>query len=77
MYGLEESRFVGLLDNSRLKHDKRLYGTSLVCRAPRDVVGPDAPGGRPVRVFLNIGCYNDEVRAQLTALDPAVECITL
>jgi len=26
--------------------------------------------GRPVRVFLNLGSYNEEVRLQLHGLDP-------
>ena len=78
MYGLEEGKFQGLLDNSGLKHGKRMYGTSLVCLAPADVVGkPRGEGALPLRVFINIGSYNEEVRAQLSALDASVECILL
>lgn len=74
VYGLEESYFAGVLDNSPLKHGKRLYGTSLMCRAPAEVVGK----GQNVRVFLNLGGYNEEVREQLLALDPiGVECVML
>ena len=78
MYGLEEALFCGLLDNSPLKHDRRLYGTSLTCRAPAAVLGPAAPrAARALRVFVNIGAYNDEVAAQLAALDAGVECVLL
>ncbi len=78
MYGLEEDKFCGLLDNSVLKHDKRMYGTSLVCRKPSDVFGQPRPAGAlPLRVFINIGSYNEEVRAQLAAMDPSVECVLL
>lgn len=66
VYGLSETHFVGVLDNSPLKHDKRLYGTGLVCRKPDAVVGH----GKAVRVFLNLGGYNGEVRVQLQLLDP-------
>lgn len=74
MYGLDETLFAGVLDNSPLKHDKRLYGTYLRCKAPADVVGK----GRRLRVFLNLGAYNAEIGEQLGRLDPAdVECETL
>ena len=72
-----EALFEGLLDNSPLKHGKRLYGTGLVVRKPADVVGAaaplPAPGAKPLRVFVNIGMYNEEVCRQLRALDGAVE----
>ena len=74
MYGLEESRFKGLLDNSSLKHGKRMYGTSLMCHKPADVVGRQQG---LLRVFVNIGSYNEEVKAQLLAMDAGVECIML
>ena len=79
MYGLEESVFTGLLDNSPLKATgKRLYGTSLHCRAPHEVVGkPRAKGLPPLRVFINIGGYNGEVCAQLKKIDPELDCILL
>jgi len=74
VYGLEDTVFSGVLDNSPLKHDKRLYGTSLMCRRPEDIVGK----GKPLRVFLNIGAYNTEVEEQLRALaQESVECIAL
>ena len=78
MYGLEESRFTGLLDNSSLKHGKRMYGTGLMCHRPADVVGRQRGVGElALRVFVNIGSYNEEVRAQLQAMDASVECILL
>ena len=38
VYGLEEEYFSGVLDNSPLKHNKRLYGTGLTCRKPEEVI---------------------------------------
>jgi hypothetical protein len=78
MYGLEENKFTGLLDNSSLKHGKRLYGTSLMCHKPVDVVGRPRDTGEPqLRVFINIGSYNEEVKTQLLSINANVECILL
>jgi SAM-dependent methyltransferase len=74
MYGLDEALFAGVMDNSPLKHDKRLYGTRLVCRRPADVVS----AGKPLRVFLNVASYNGEVRTQLEAFNsPGLELVEL
>jgi SAM-dependent methyltransferase len=74
VYGLESKLFAGVLDNSPLKHNKRLYGTSLICRKPSEILGQ----GSALRIFLNLGNYNDEVRDQLVEMDGAnVECIAL
>ena len=73
VYGLDEKVFAGVMDNSPLKHGKRLYGTSLICRKPSEIVD----GKNKLRVFLNIGQYNQEVKEQLLALDPNVELIFL
>ena len=72
-YGVDESLFSGVLDNSPLKHGKRLYGTELMCNKPEDVIGK----GKPVRVFLNVGEYNEEVAKQIERLDPSTERICL
>lgn len=73
VYGLEEKYFKGVLDNSSLKHNKRLYGTNLICRKPEEIV----KSGSQIRVFLNIAHYNQEVFEQLRSLNPKVECIFL
>ena len=78
MYGLEEDKFTGILDNSSLKHGKRLYGTSLMCHKPSDIVESIRDeGALPLRVFINIGSYNEEVRTQLMSMNANVECILL
>lgn len=73
VYGLDEKIFAGVMDNSPLKHNKRFYGTSLICYKPADIVD----GKTALRVFLNIGPYNQEVREQLLAMDPKVELVLL
>ena len=77
MYGLEEHLFAGILDNSPLKHGKRLYGTSLLCRKPADILTDRGVTALKLRIFLNIGCYNEEVRTQLLSLNGDVECVVL
>ena len=96
VYGLDEKIFTGVMDNSPLKHNKRLYGTSLICRKPSDIVYPVRSHGQNIgvdeqahqtsngvngknslRVFLNIGQYNEEVKDQLLQLDKNIELIFL
>jgi len=47
VYGLDEAIFKGVLDNSQLKHNKRLYGTNLICRNPEEIV----KGNKNIRIF--------------------------
>lgn len=78
MYGLEEGKFTGILDNSPLKHGKRLYGTSLMSHKPSDILGCVRDSGElPLRIFINIGSYNEEVRAQIQSINATIECILL
>jgi len=74
VYGLKEDYFKGVLDNSPLKHNKRLYGTNLICRKPEEIVTAYKDN---LRIFLNLGYYNKEVYKQLTDLNPNIECIFL
>jgi ubiquinone/menaquinone biosynthesis C-methylase UbiE len=74
VYGLSEDYFKGVLDNSPLKHNKRLYGTSLMCRKPEDIVTPD---NNKIRIFLNLAHYNKEVFEQLRNINPNIDCIFL
>ncbi len=73
VYGLEENYFKGVLDNSSLKHNKRLYGTSLICRKPEEVIQANPN----IRIFLNVAHYNKEVFDQLKKINNNVECIFL
>jgi SAM-dependent methyltransferase len=73
VYGLEEKIFTGVMDNSPLKHNKRLYGTSLICRKPEEVLKES----ENLRIFLNIGQYNIEVQEQLLAINKTLELIML
>lgn len=79
VYGLEEGYFAGVLDNSPLKHNKRLYGTSLICRKPEEIIeaAKSDANCKRLRVFLNIGQYNAEVEGQLHGLDAGIETVLL
>ena len=78
MHGLDEGRFTGLMDNSTLKHGKRLYGTSLICRKPEDVVGRTRDSSElPLRIFINVASYNHEVESQLRSMNATIECVLL
>ncbi len=73
VYGLEENHFNGVMDNSPLKHNKRLYGTNLICKSPEEIV----PKKDNLRIFLNLAHYNQEVFEQLKKINTQVECIFL
>ena len=75
-YGVNPNLFQGILDNSALKHGKRLYGTPLMCSKPGDVIMRNRPG-KPLRVFVNLGVYNKEVCSQLKALDDSIDLVEL
>lgn len=73
-YGLEEDYFKGVLDNSPLKHNKRLYGTGLICKKPEEVLNVE---NKKIRVFLNVSTYNPEVYEQIRKIGKDIECIFL
>jgi hypothetical protein len=59
-FGLRESAITAVLDNSLAKIGRRLYGTGLAVRSPRDLAG----AGR-VRIILKAGAYSAEIKADI------------
>jgi 2-polyprenyl-3-methyl-5-hydroxy-6-metoxy-1,4-benzoquinol methylase len=60
VFGLNTNSIVSVLDNSKQKEGKRLYGTSLFVQNPevlRDVENPV--------VILRAGPYNEEIKSQI------------
>jgi hypothetical protein len=57
MFGLKTDKIIHILDNSPLKHDKRLYGTDLVVKSPKILSDYDNPV-----VILKAGLYNNEIQ---------------
>lgn len=60
----------GILDNSQLKQNKRLYGTSCKIFSP-EIIKSDK---NPI-VVLRVGAYQDEVRQQLMSLNKNVRIL--
>ena len=72
--GLDAGQFDGLLDNARMKHGKRLYGSPLRCQLPGEVV----PRLGRAQIFINGGPYTREIHDQLSLLaGKQVELIAL
>lgn len=70
-FGLDSSKIVYLLDNDKNKENKRLYGTSLICKNPRILKEDDEP-----IVILRAGVYNEEVKNDiLTNINSKVKFI--
>jgi SAM-dependent methyltransferase len=57
MFGLNTNKIINILDNSPLKHDKRLYGTDLIVKSPKVL----SEYTNPV-VILKAGLYNEEIK---------------
>lgn len=66
-FGLKAERITSILDNSKLKKGKRLYGSTLMVENPEVIRGKKSPG-----VILKVGPYRDEVAKQLKELNPDV-----
>jgi hypothetical protein len=62
--GLDKTKIVGILDNSRDKQNKRLYGTNYKVFSPSVIEHQD-----DVMVVLKASHYQDEIRSQLKLLN--------
>ena len=58
--GLETHRLNGIIDNSKEKENKRLYGSSLLVNNPNILVGRDN-----VLAIVKGGQYQEEIEKQL------------
>lgn len=56
-FGLKADGIESVLDNSKLKQGKRLYGTGLFVESPEVLKDKG-----PVNIILKAGIYNDEIR---------------
>jgi len=65
--GLNISNIAGLLDNSDLKHKRRLYGTGFISEKPDIIRGATSPA-----VVLRVAQYRDEIVDQLRQINPGV-----
>ena len=65
-FGLDEKHINCILDNDDKKHDKRLYGTSLIVKSP-DILNDH---NKPV-IILRAGVYNNEIKEQILKINPS------
>jgi 2-polyprenyl-3-methyl-5-hydroxy-6-metoxy-1,4-benzoquinol methylase len=65
--GLNEKKISGIIDNSNLKKNKRLYGFSLLVSNP-DIISEN----KNVAVILKVGQYQEEVKEQLNTINSDV-----
>ena len=65
--GLNKDTIVCILDNSKVKHDKYLQGTSLMVCSPSTIKSYSKPC-----VILKSGYYTNEIRKQLQEMNPTV-----
>jgi len=73
-FDLETDGINCILDNSPLKHNKRLYGSRLVVRKPQDVLTSNGSDEEErTVVVLKVAGYFDEIKEQLISLCPNVE----
>ncbi len=59
-FGLNEKKIKYILDNSPLKQEKRLYGSSLMVKAPVYLSTDPNP-----KVILKAGIYNEEIKKDI------------
>ena len=60
VFGLNEGKIAGILDNDPNKQGKRLYGTSLQVSSPKILAGKKNPV-----IILRAGIYNDEIKMDI------------
>ena len=65
-FGLNQNKISGILDNSKLKINKRLYGTNL------QVFDPTIIENQNVGVILKVGSYRNEIIDQLKKINPKI-----
>ena len=65
-FGLDARPIVGVLDNDKTKHGKRLYGTDKIVSGPDRIKGLDAP-----TVIVRAGTFTDEIVEQLRLINPS------
>ena len=65
--GLKQDRIIGVLDNSLSKQGQRLYGTHWKVFTPEIISDMDI-----VQVILKASHYQEEIKTQLTQLNPKV-----
>ncbi len=69
-FGLNTYKISGILDNSKGKQNKRLYGTPFIVFDPSVI-----SGGKNIAVVLNASHYQNEIRDQLLSINKDITII--
>ena len=69
-FGLNAERVCCILDNDKNKHNKRLYGTSLIIKSPYAIANDTAPV-----CILRAGTFSNEITDQLRKINKEIEII--
>jgi 2-polyprenyl-3-methyl-5-hydroxy-6-metoxy-1,4-benzoquinol methylase len=70
-FGLDESLIATVLDNSKEKQNRRLYGTKFIVKSPKIL-----QGRKKVCVILKAGAYNREIKSDiLNNINPNIKFI--
>jgi hypothetical protein len=64
--GLDTSTITCILDNSKSKINKRLYGTDLLIESPENMDLTDS------LIILKVGQYQEEIKKQLLEINPTI-----
>ena len=68
--GLKQEKIISILDNSKQKQDKRLYGYELMIHSPELIKNSSNP-----LVILKVGQYFEEVKEQLLKINSNVRIV--
>lgn len=63
-FGLKSDKITSIIDNSKLKNKRRLYGTNFITDYPEILRGKGK-----VNVILKAGPYSDEIKKQLLSIN--------
>ena len=69
-FGLKQKSIICILDNDKLKQNKRLYGTELTVKSPKILKKIITP-----MVILKAGVYNSEIKKQLLKINAKTKFI--
>ena len=69
-FGLKKNKIKAILDNSKMKQNKRLYGTPFLVKSPEILRNHDH-----CAVVLKVAAYRDEIIKQINEINPAVEIL--
>ncbi len=68
LFGLDQEKIVGILDNSELKIGKRMYGTKFKVFTPNHIKNK-----KNIGIILKVATYREEILEQLYKVNPSIK----